>query len=245
MKKLIFDKQGPKISEIPLKELYNLLQIINLPIGYKKFLLIYNGGRVVKNSCPLLELPSENETLMGINNFFQCSDDYNYSLIKNIKMFNDRIPKGFIPIADASCGNLFLLGISGSNYNKVFFWDHEFEADDDEEVTYNNMYLVANTFEDFINSLYEYSLEEDSEKNDIWVSVHDKYSLPHSIKYIKHSKLVEEFFSRVSNVEDGLTIEEHTADESTILSYIENNKKYIRHVDKNGIYNDSIEVVGE
>jgi hypothetical protein len=38
---------------------------------------------------------------------------------------------------------------------EILYWDHEEEADEGEEPTYDNVYLIANSFTDFINGLYE------------------------------------------------------------------------------------------
>ena len=58
-----------------------------------------------------------------------------------------------IPIADDPGGNAICLGMSGNERGKVYFWDHEMEADEGDEPTFENVYLVAESFASFLKSL--------------------------------------------------------------------------------------------
>lgn len=135
---------------------------IRLPKDYVEFLLRYNGGRPKKNSCDLIEVIDTIETTCGISWFYTLAEDYNYNLFENYQIFLNRMPKELIPIASDGCGNQICLAVQGDNYGKVYFWDHDWEHDEGEEPTYRNIYLIANSFTEFVNKLYEYKLEDES-----------------------------------------------------------------------------------
>src|SRR5260370_1154023 len=48
---------------------------------------------------------------------------------ENYQRYELRIPKDLIWIGEDPFGNAMCLGISGAHRGKVFFWDHENEAD--------------------------------------------------------------------------------------------------------------------
>ncbi|EKS0980396.1 SMI1/KNR4 family protein, partial [Escherichia coli] len=69
-------------------------------------------------------------------------------------IYKDRIPSEFFPIAHDAGGNLILMG-PNSDDNKIYFWDHEIEADEGDMPDMSNVYLISQSFSVFINSLYE------------------------------------------------------------------------------------------
>lgn len=134
-----------------------------LPEDYRSFLLKYNGGYPKEDTFPVIEELAPGEVFCGIDRFLEInSNTVNDFRIVNSTLKN-RIPKELICIARAVCGDKICLCVKGKNYGKVYFWDHNWEAEEGEEPTYDNVYLIANSFEDFINSLYEYK-EEDEQK---------------------------------------------------------------------------------
>lgn len=135
---------------------------LKLPNDYVEFLLEYNGGRFKEDAYEMLEPTHKKHGLFqGIDWFFTLTEDYNNNLLKNFKLYLNRMPEEFIPIGDDGCGNKICLCIDGKNYGKVYFWDHNWESDEGEEPTYDNLYLIANTFTEFVNKLYEYKLPEE------------------------------------------------------------------------------------
>jgi hypothetical protein len=74
------------------------------------------------------------------------------------------MPDTMIPIADDGGGNQICLGIKGKERGKVYYWDHHNEWDEQDyledygepmppEVKFQNVYLIAKSFEDFIQRL--------------------------------------------------------------------------------------------
>ena len=70
-----------------------------------------------------------------------------------LETFRDRIPARMFPIARDPGGSLILLAKSGPDACKVYFWDHEREADDGEPPTGRNLSLIADSLDAFLENL--------------------------------------------------------------------------------------------
>lgn len=123
-----------------------------LPADYREFLLQYNGGR----PNPKFFVFKDSENGSSIHTFLGFSDEYSKSLVKKRSMFHKRIPMRFFPIAYDDGGNLICISVSGNDYGKVYFWDHDFEADTGESPeTADNCTLIADEFTQFIDNLQD------------------------------------------------------------------------------------------
>jgi hypothetical protein len=124
-----------------------------LPTDYRAFLLTYNGGRVEPSVFSMQNCP--NSTHGILNWLFGLHGGEYYDLLAAIDTYRDRVPPNLLPIGDDPGGNLICLSLSGSDRGAVYFWDHEDEAEEDEAPSYENMYLIGNSFESFMDSLVE------------------------------------------------------------------------------------------
>lgn len=122
-----------------------------LPDDYKNFLLKYNGGQPLPNSFKFF---SNKEDGSSVDRFLSLGKEKNSNLLKYYNNYKDRIPSDFFPIAHDAGGNLILMG-PNSDDNKIYFWDHEIEADEGYIPDMSNVYLISQSFSIFINSLYE------------------------------------------------------------------------------------------
>jgi hypothetical protein len=152
MKKTInFEKHfGPLKTDVlgSIEQAYN----ITLPKDYRDFLLVFNGGKPIESEFSLKD--SSNSSLVA--GFFGITDSKDYNLLFHyVVIYTGRIPSNTIPIADDQCGNIILLSVKGQDRGKVYFWDHEREADPSqgEKPSYDNLTLIADSFEEFINNL--------------------------------------------------------------------------------------------
>ena len=68
-------------------------------------------------------------------------------------MILGRWPARFLSIAIDDCGNRFCLSLGEPDCGSVYFWDHEEEAEDDEEPTELNLYHLADSFGEFWNRI--------------------------------------------------------------------------------------------
>lgn len=66
-------------------------------------------------------------------------------------IMHGRLPRGQLAFANTDCGDLLCLTVGGLAEGRVMFWDHEAET---APPTFDNMYEVAPTFEEFLASLH-------------------------------------------------------------------------------------------
>lgn len=149
---------------------------VHLPDDYRDFVKTYGGAdfnepvhfQLMYNE-PIHPVPS----LLGIPiprydkgpfSHFYGSQSGNQCLAKKIEILKGRMPDTMIPIADDGGGHQICLGIKGEEQGKVYYWDHHNDPDEQEyledygepmppEVKFQNVYLVAESFEDFIRRL--------------------------------------------------------------------------------------------
>ena len=124
---------------------------INLPNDYKIFLEEYNGGKPTPNSFYF----DDGNDASCIDKYLSITeDDENKGICEYVSAYEGRIPEGFLIIAHDPGGNLILLGVTNGKKGG-YFWDHEIEAEDDEEPGFENIHFIIETIERLLSSLYE------------------------------------------------------------------------------------------
>lgn len=130
------------------------------PVEYRKFLLRYNGGIPIPNTI----VTNNNERV--VNFFFPIKSPANYP--EDFQVYWDeygsRIPRGVLPIASAGGGDLILIVNNGINFGKVYYWDHNFESERDASNYFDNVELIADSFDLLLNSFCDIS---DPEEGDV------------------------------------------------------------------------------
>lgn len=142
-----------QINESDVLILEKLLNV-SLPMDYKDFLLYCNGGQPKLHSFDY-KLPDGRNWSGGVRVFFGVDVDDWEDLKHYYALYEDRIPKQMLPIANDDGGNLILLVLNSLEKGKVYFWDHNEESEDDEPPTNDNIYFVANSFTEFLENLKE------------------------------------------------------------------------------------------
>ncbi|KQY87325.1 hypothetical protein ASD24_05545 [Paenibacillus sp. Root52] len=153
--------------------------VISLPELYKHFLLSYEEVEFEQEIQfkTIENTPwSHGDGFESLASFFVTSDGTN-KLEKKIEQYYERIPTSIFPIADDSAGNLICIGVKDDEYRgRIYFWDHENELvakvmldEDLKDVSsidnyWDNVYLIAESFIDFIRSL---EMKNDSIVEDI------------------------------------------------------------------------------
>ncbi|NJO18450.1 MAG: SMI1/KNR4 family protein [Thioploca sp.] len=141
-----------KLALHEIKEVEETLNI-QLPEEYKRFLLLYNGGHPQPGKFKYICEDHQNKSLVAW--FLAIYEGKAENFLTFFKTYQGRIPQDTIAIARDPGGNLILLGINGKNRGKVFFWLQDFEVEEDEIPEYSNVCLIANSFDEFLNSLFE------------------------------------------------------------------------------------------
>jgi hypothetical protein len=128
---------------------------VTFPQEYRVFLMEFNGGRPTPD---LFSIKSDDPYMScDVMNWFYCiSDGDDIDLVSKAGTFKGRVPYGLLPIGDDPFGNQICLCLKESALKEgaVYFWDHEFGAPNHEEPWYENVYPIADSFEQFLDSLY-------------------------------------------------------------------------------------------
>ncbi|MDA7026852.1 SMI1/KNR4 family protein [Bacillus sp. CLL-7-23] len=121
---------------------------VTLPEEYKNFLLEYNGGDVNPNVFKISDEQGESalNTLYGLN----ISAEYD-ELSSVFDSLEGELPQELLSIGDDSGGNQICIGISGNYFGKIYIWMHDIE----EGEYMDNVFFLANNFNEFLDSLYE------------------------------------------------------------------------------------------
>lgn len=146
-----------------------------IPEDYREFLLKYGAASfgTLTRFGSIAMLPKEySETRKrGPFDYFYGAhrppNPETISLIWNLEILKDRMPVGFLPIGDDGVGNQVCISCKGPTKGKVFLWDHHNEWDEEEyeeehgrpmpeKEKFSNLYLIANSFEDFLTRLSSY-----------------------------------------------------------------------------------------
>ncbi len=145
-----FTKSFPLVAENEIDQAATRLGI-KLPADYRSFLLNQNGGKPSPNEFQM-QISSPNNKGILTRLFGICKDD-RYDLESVAKRYQGRVPKYLLAIGQDPGGNLICLAVSGVNANKIFFWEHEEEAEEGEPPTEKNLTLIANNFASFVAQL--------------------------------------------------------------------------------------------
>jgi hypothetical protein len=133
---------------------------VRLPGEYREFVQRYG----VSAFGELVQFKSIEGAVEPLSHFFGSKSAGSNSLMWNIGKYQGRMPDTIIPIADDGGGNQICLGIKGNERGKVYYWDHDNEWDEEDyledhgkpmppAVKFQNVHLVAESFEDFIQRL--------------------------------------------------------------------------------------------
>jgi SMI1-KNR4 cell-wall len=122
--------------------------------NYRDFLQHYGGYAFDRLVCyPYLE-PFYGGKEGSLDLFFGLIDDENYGLLNNWNIYKGRMPSNLLPIATDPGGNIICLSLDKETQEAIYFWDHSEEGIDNKSPRYSNIYLVANSFDEFMNSLH-------------------------------------------------------------------------------------------
>jgi hypothetical protein len=136
---------------------------ILLPAEYKVFLLKSNGGWPTPN---VFEVPGWHGQASELGSFYGIHDGPKTKRLDwACEVHDERIPADLISIAYDAGGNEICIGWKGEREGKIYFWDHEDELDENGDFVqdYRNVFLVANSLQEFLDSLMTH---EESDKRD-------------------------------------------------------------------------------
>ena len=236
IKNIIIEEVNNQVTIDDIKKVEKELSV-SFPEDYKKHILKYNGGHPVKNSYPIIEIYDFDRYGWGKSTIYDCEiawfyaiNNEDYDIVKENKFFEDRIPNNFIAIGEGSGGDLICISIREKDYGKVYFWGHDWDIGPN----FVSHVLIANSFADFINSLYETELLEDENGKNLWVHKHDRYSLPACTEIKKYGNIINEFFDKTPKEVEEFIIKRFDANGDLLLLFQSGGKEYFRRINKVG-----------
>ena len=132
----------------------------SIPEPYRNFLQKHNGGVPDLACFAYVDMDYGNPIGTYVRAFFgvhergsETHDSLSYCA--ETWLNRNRVPHDLFPVAVDGGGNLILLGAEGEKKGKMYFWDHNWEADDGEPPTYRNVHPLADSFEAFLSMLHE------------------------------------------------------------------------------------------
>ena len=135
----IFGNNCVPSTESELKN-FEQEQNITFPEDYRKFLLIYNGGK--PKPC-FFDVDIDGFRNTSCITYFLCLDHTReYSLVKYIKSYKNRLPSNLIPIAIELSVDLICISVAEKDFGKVYFWDHNWEVTENTP-DYSNVHFLA------------------------------------------------------------------------------------------------------
>jgi len=129
-----------------------------LPDAYLAMLRDYRGPIVFDRSVsyrPVQNSPFDrSDGTQGLEVLYGLGDGRD-SVIAAQATYGGRVPASTLPIGAAPGGNQICLVLTGPRTGAVFFWNHDDERQitGEDEHDFGNMYLIANSLPDFIQSL--------------------------------------------------------------------------------------------
>lgn len=147
---LSLEDSCPPVGEEEIKRVEDLLSM-DFPESYRRFLLEHNGGRPSRDRFPIRGHPLSKEGM--VNRLLCIKDGDDYSITWAMSMYEGRVPRHFLVIGKDPGGNNICLSVAGEDCGKVYFWDHEEEVAEGEEPGYENVYVIADSFDQFLASL--------------------------------------------------------------------------------------------
>jgi SMI1-KNR4 cell-wall len=146
-------------SSISVEKIQELEEKVGMkiPQTYIDFLLNYNGG--IPEPCGFVYRAEETNELGTVNRFLGLHSGKHDNLYDYLMLYKERekrIPSNLIPIANDPGGNLICLSIDGSDLGNIYFWDHDFEAENETEADYSNVFFIANSLDEFLQNLREF-----------------------------------------------------------------------------------------
>ncbi|QII49317.1 SMI1/KNR4 family protein [Bacillus paralicheniformis] len=141
------EKPGKKLTLEEIKQ-FETKNNVKLTEKYKRFLLKWNGGYPKPSIFNI-----SGEQGKSVLNVFNGIGDMYDNLEEVIDIYEYRLPTGFIPIADDPAGNVICLGTKEPYDDKIYFWDHEDESENPDDMS--NMYFLADNINELLDNLYE------------------------------------------------------------------------------------------
>jgi hypothetical protein len=125
----------------------------SIPAPYRAFLLRHNGGRPEQPGEFSMRDLNGRDQVGTVQRFLGVNADEYFNLEDYLKTYADRVPESFFPIAYDPGDNLIVISTAGDKAGAIYFWDHEFEADEGQPPTERNLYPISDNLDGLLDQL--------------------------------------------------------------------------------------------
>ncbi|MGE0694439.1 MAG: ankyrin repeat domain-containing protein [Pirellulales bacterium] len=165
MRELLQDSEDPPLMPQSIEALEMELGV-RIPKEYAEFLLEFNGGYFCRTVRFFLPNPTRWIDGVTVRSFLgepENRAEY-HGLVWSAQMLSDRIPAGYLAIADCNLEDYTLLKFAGarSEFAGVWFWDNAGFFMPEEG---DNIHWVADSFGDFLSMLMS-GIDDDEDENE-------------------------------------------------------------------------------
>ena len=123
---------------------------INFPDEYVEFILKHNGGCIFPDGVKV-----NGEHFDFVSHLYAIRNEMAYDdLLTKINEYSGMILEHYLPFGESPGGDVFCFSLLQNEFGSVYHWDHE-QANYDGDPWEYNMTLLASSFNEFIESLYE------------------------------------------------------------------------------------------
>lgn len=144
---VVFENIAPPLSELDIKRVEKRLGV-RLPQDLREHYRLHNGGR------PRPRFFLAYGDAYDVDNFLSMNTGANgTSFEETYALLVDQspeFPRGYIPFADDSSGDLFLYSVRPESYGSIMFISHEDYEDEDRYVVF-----LAPSLKEFLEALTE------------------------------------------------------------------------------------------
>ncbi len=138
-----------KVNNLQVEEFENIIGF-KVPDTFRTFNTEFGAFSFKK----MIEIKLENSpwntktssAMVSVDYFYSMDINSNCSVLKHIKMFEDYLPQGYIPICEGEHGDVICISCNKIDYGKIYYWWHEGLASD-------TLYKISNCLESFILEL--------------------------------------------------------------------------------------------
>lgn len=145
---------------------------IRIPFEYKEFLKEYGGCYVKDDFMYMLKEASPVTPEDGFDSIGYFYGSRNENIFDVIKANINTLGKELLPIADADGGDLICMGTEGVYKGKIYYWYHE-GAFENEEDKRGKIYLIAESFDEFILNFRRHERDLNIDLDDIEITLDD------------------------------------------------------------------------
>jgi hypothetical protein len=169
-----------------------------LPEDYRFFLFQQNGGSFGKDVVFPFTTPDGLYSALGLNELYGFGYK-TFGLEDTYKRIDTYLPKGFVPVGEAACGDQVCIVVAGEDVGSIWLWDHE--AGISNKWPPDNSKRVASNFQEFIDGIIF-----DPEAEDQWYETIPAFQAAEQGDVDSLARLLDDGFDVESRNDRGQTL---------------------------------------